>query len=306
MPQMPSITVQLVHIQGPKKGQVDEFSDFPITIGRHSSCHVRFGKELTSISRHHARIESKGNRFRIIDTSTNGTYINGKRIADVYLRDGDVITFSGKGPKASFLTKIGAGSTVADIVPTPSTSGDFLHESNATESSSSIQDPNLTVGADIEIEVLSTHAPLVIQSGQASQSFEILPITIGSDPACDFVIGDPLLSGRQVQIFFSGNNYYIKDLTGKRMVTVNGRPIINQSVLAQGAELSLSDHGPKFRFMGDGQLVEIPTATQDPVEKTMVVSITEPIQNAPSTWQKISKTLFNRLSKKEHGKKQKD
>ncbi len=109
MPQVPNITVQLVHIQGPLKGQIQDFSQFPVYIGRHSSCQVRFDKDLTTISRRHARIDRQGNRFRIVDASTNGTYVNGKRIADVYLRDGDVITFSENGPKASFLTKIEAG-----------------------------------------------------------------------------------------------------------------------------------------------------------------------------------------------------
>ena len=109
MPQVPNIIVQLVHIQGPLKGQIQDFSQFPVHIGRHSSCQVRFDKDLTTISRRHARIDRQGNRFRIVDASTNGTFVNGKRIADVYLRDGDMITFTENGPKASFLTKIEAG-----------------------------------------------------------------------------------------------------------------------------------------------------------------------------------------------------
>jgi pSer/pThr/pTyr-binding forkhead associated (FHA) protein len=116
MPQVPNISVQLIHIQGPLKGQIQDFSQFPVKIGRHSSCQVRFDKDLTTISRRHARIERHGNRFRIIDASTNGTYVNGKRIADVYLRDGDVITFSDNGPKASFLTKIEAAEAPVPVI----------------------------------------------------------------------------------------------------------------------------------------------------------------------------------------------
>jgi pSer/pThr/pTyr-binding forkhead associated (FHA) protein len=117
MPQVPNISVQLIHIQGPLKGQIQDFSQFPVKIGRHSSCQVRFDKDLTTISRRHARIERHGNRFRIIDASTNGTYVNGKRIADVYLRDGDVITFSDNGPKASFLTNIEAAEAPVQSIP---------------------------------------------------------------------------------------------------------------------------------------------------------------------------------------------
>jgi pSer/pThr/pTyr-binding forkhead associated (FHA) protein len=269
MPPMPILTVQLVHIQGPLKGQVSEFSQFPVHIGRHSSCQIRFGKDMATISRQHARIECKGNRFRIIDVSTNGTFINGKRIADVYLRDGDVITFSENGPKASFLTKIGAGSTNSSTIPASrSKPTSSRNASNQTDRSlPPSPDPNLTVGADLEIEVLSANAPLVIQFGQTLQSYNLLPITIGNDPACDFVIADDKLNDRHVQIFFSEKEYYAKDLTGKGIVTINGRPIETQSVLAQGAELSLADQGPIFRFLGEGRLAEIQAVKPDPQEK---------------------------------------
>lgn len=292
MPQMPTITVQLVHIQGPLKGQVSEFSEFPIHIGRHSSCHICFGKEMTNISRQHARIECNGNRFRIIDVSTNGTYINGKRIADVYLRDGDVITFSQKGPKASFLTKIGAGSTSISSAQIDSTT-----PKSTNSSSASAPEPRLTLGADHEIQVFSTDAPLVIQYGQTMQSYNLLPITIGSASECDFVIADKMLSSHHVQIFFSDNNYYAKDLTGKSKVTINGRPVETQSVLARGAELSLSDQGPKFRFIGEGRLAEMQEKAPGLREKIETTSTHQASNEKPSTPKK-RKSLFKSLFKK--------
>ena len=300
MPPMPILTVQLVHIQGPLKGQVSEFSQFPVHIGRHSSCQIRFSKEMATISRQHARIECKGNRFRIIDVSTNGTFINGKRIADVYLRDGDVITFSENGPKASFLTKIGAGSTNSSTIPASrSKPASSRNASNQTDSSlPPAPDPNLTVGADLEIEVLSANAPLVIQFGQTLQSYNLLPITIGSHPACDFVIADNRLDDRHVQIFFSEKEYYAKDLTGKGIVTINGRPIETQSVLAQGAELSLTDQGPKFRFLGEGRLAEMRDTVIEPLEKTETALDLKALEKTPSIRQKISKSLLKNLFKK--------
>ena len=259
MPQTPNITVQLVHILGPLKGKIQDFSQFPVQIGRHSSCQVRFEKDLTTISRRHARIERQGNRFRIIDASTNGTYVNSKRIADVYLRDGDVITFTENGPKASFLTKIETGN--APIPPSPaapSTPPPHPH----------VPEPGHTVGPDMEIPVISANAPLVIQFGPTLLSYNLLPVTIGTDPACDFVIANDALAGRHIQIFFSENDYYAKDLTGSSMVSINGRPIGTQSVLAQGAELSLTHQGPKFRFLGGGRLAEIQDVVSESLDKT--------------------------------------
>jgi pSer/pThr/pTyr-binding forkhead associated (FHA) protein len=124
------------------------------------------------------------------------------------------------------------------------------------------------VGPDLEIPVISTNAPLVIQFGPTLQSFNLLPVTIGTDPTCDFVMAGNALAGRHVQIFFSETDYYAIDLTGRSMVTINGRPIGTQAVLAQGAELSLTDQGPKFRFLGGGRLAEIPDVVSEDLRKT--------------------------------------
>ena len=124
------------------------------------------------------------------------------------------------------------------------------------------------MGPDAEIPIISANAPLVIQFGPTLQSYKLLPVTIGTDPACEFVIASNTLSGRHLQIFFSGNDYYVKDLTGRSLVSINGRPVETQSVLAQGAELSLTDHGPKFRFLGGGRLAEVPDVVSEALDKT--------------------------------------
>ncbi|WP_372683136.1 FHA domain-containing protein [Desulfosarcina sp.] len=286
MPQMPAITIQLVHIQGPLKGQVQDFSQFPVHIGRHSSCQVRFDKDLTTLSRRHARIDRQGNRFRIVDASTNGTYVNGKRIANVYLRDGDVITFTENGPKASFLTKIEVGDVPAPHVrsgqpaqPMPPSPVSASHPQMPAPASAAAPvvvsspappapEPGLTAGPGLEISVISANAPLVIQFGPTLQSYNLLPVTIGTDPTCDFVIDDNALAGRHIQIFFSEKQYYAKDLTESGMVSINGRPVGTQSVMAQGAELSLTHQGPRFRFLGGGRLAQIQDVVSESLEKT--------------------------------------
>jgi pSer/pThr/pTyr-binding forkhead associated (FHA) protein len=144
----------------------------------------------------------------------------------------------------------------------------------------------------LEIPVISTNAPLVIQFGPTLQSYNLLPVTIGTDPACDFVMADNALAGRHLQIFFNENEYYAKDLTGRNMVSINGRPVGTQSVLAQGAELSLTDRGPKFRFLGGGRLAEIQDVVSDPLEKTDADANIMRSDSEPSVPQKKSKSLF--------------
>jgi pSer/pThr/pTyr-binding forkhead associated (FHA) protein len=259
MPRTTTITIQLVHLFGPLKGKIQSFAQFPVLIGRHPSCQVRFDKDLTTISRQHARIEREGNRFRLVDTSTNGTYVNGKRIAGVYLREGDVITFTENGPKTSFLTQNGTDAAAPLPSVTPPAPDAGAKATAAPPSQAPVPpDPEMTIGADLEIPVVGISAPLVVQFGPTLRSFDQLPVTIGTDPACEFVIASETLAARHVQIFFSENDYYAKDLTGRSMVTINDRPVGTRSVLAQGAELSLAPQGPRFRFLGGGRLAEIP------------------------------------------------
>lgn len=106
MKELPVIIVKLVHIQGPLMGQIQEFTGDTITIGRHPSCQVQFPTDITSISRNHAELVRDGNRYKIVDRSTNGTFVNGKRVSEAFLKDGDVIMFTENGPKASYLAEI--------------------------------------------------------------------------------------------------------------------------------------------------------------------------------------------------------
>jgi signal transduction histidine kinase len=63
-----------------------------ITIGRHPTNDINIPVE--SVSRFHARIEKQGDRTALIDQdSSNGTYVNGKRIQTADLEIGQTVTF---------------------------------------------------------------------------------------------------------------------------------------------------------------------------------------------------------------------
>ncbi|MCP4721286.1 MAG: FHA domain-containing protein [Desulfobacteraceae bacterium] len=117
MNQPPSIIVQLVHIHGPMKGEIQEFCRNEIFIGRHPSCDLQFPKDVVAISRKHAHIVREGNRFKLVDSSTNGTFVNGTKIDEAWLKDGDVIFFTEGGPKVSFLTRQGEIAQEVSVPP---------------------------------------------------------------------------------------------------------------------------------------------------------------------------------------------
>ncbi|HSR10811.1 MAG TPA: FHA domain-containing protein, partial [Thermodesulfobacteriota bacterium] len=106
MKRPPVIAVQLIHISGPRKGEIQDFAESPITVGRNPDCHVRFPADLSTVSRKHAEIVREGNLFKLQDHSANGTFINGKPVKEATLRDGDVLEFAKGGPKVSFLTQV--------------------------------------------------------------------------------------------------------------------------------------------------------------------------------------------------------
>jgi hypothetical protein len=64
--------------------------DQPVRIGRLSDCGVQLNDP--NVSRHHAEVRPSGEGFTIADLgSTNGTKVNGARVSERALRDGDEI-----------------------------------------------------------------------------------------------------------------------------------------------------------------------------------------------------------------------
>jgi hypothetical protein len=276
---IPNIVVQLIHIEGPLKGEIQELSDPEIVIGRHPDCQVQFPKEVVTLSRRHARIVREGNRFKLIDQSTNGTFLNGKQVPEAYLKDGDVIMFSEGGPKISFLTQIGDAAAPAQTPPAVprAPAAPVARQPAPVQPPPAIQPPvqpppvaapapPVTPAAAPPGPIAATPSgpaiqtakvPFAIQYGPALKSFQTLPITLGKGAGCDFMVDHPALNDQQVQIFFAQDHYWIKDLTGMGAVQINGMPINGQAALEPDMQIALSPQGPRFRFLGGGRLAEV-------------------------------------------------
>jgi S1-C subfamily serine protease len=96
---------QFTFLSGSRAGQTDVLSQSPITIGRHPQCELRFDadKDL-DVSSRHATVERAGDLWVLRDLgSTNGTYVNGKRLVGEHvLVSRDVIRFGPSGPQVEF------------------------------------------------------------------------------------------------------------------------------------------------------------------------------------------------------------
>ncbi len=88
---MASFTYQFTMRTGPTPGKIFVLSNTEATIGRDTSNPIAIADP--EISRRHARVYFQGGYFVFEDfNSTNGTFINGKRLAGQYvLQPGDVI-----------------------------------------------------------------------------------------------------------------------------------------------------------------------------------------------------------------------
>jgi len=286
--------VQIVHIQGPLKGQIQEFAEANIVIGRHPACQVLFPAELTGISRKHAELIREGNRFKLVDHSTNGTFVNGKRMTETYLKDGDVIMFTEGGPKVSFLAQMAA----SPAAERPAAPVDGV-AAPAAAPPAALPEPFKPAvmpaapaqpAAPAPQSVVKVPAPLFIQFGPTLRSYKELPVVIGRQADCDFVLPHPAIAARHAQIFFSRDQYWVRDLTGGSALTVNGAPIGLEVGLRPNDVIRLASGGPALRFLGEGRLAEY---EEDPEQAAPAVK--PPV--AASAPRKKSKSIFDVFKK---------
>jgi pSer/pThr/pTyr-binding forkhead associated (FHA) protein len=79
-----------IEIQGPQQTLLIPLADGAVHVGRGLAAELRLDE--SSVSRRHAIIVPRPAGARILDDrSANGTFVNGRRVQQADLRDGDVI-----------------------------------------------------------------------------------------------------------------------------------------------------------------------------------------------------------------------
>ncbi len=77
-------------VEGPDKGRRFLLRSFPASLGRELGCTICL--EDPAVSNVHARLSRAEGATRLVDCeSRNGTYLNGRKVADAVLEDGDLI-----------------------------------------------------------------------------------------------------------------------------------------------------------------------------------------------------------------------
>jgi len=96
------VSVEFRVLTGSRAGHRERFTKPVIAIGRHPLCDFQFDPQQDlDVSTRHAEIRAVGDGYVLVDIgSTNGTYVNGVRIArERRLESGDEVAFGEFGPK---------------------------------------------------------------------------------------------------------------------------------------------------------------------------------------------------------------
>lgn len=95
--------VVVTHLTGSHSGERQFCEDEQITIGRSRDSSVRLGINDTRASSRHAQLLEEGGHIVLVDVgSTNGTYLNGKKVERVRLKGGEAVEFGYGGPQLAF------------------------------------------------------------------------------------------------------------------------------------------------------------------------------------------------------------
>ncbi len=96
------MTIELRVLSGTRAGTREQFEKSLVTVGRDTLSDLRFDPQTElDVSTRHAELRSANGVWTIHDQgSTNGTFVNGERVADAHrLSDGDVVSFGANGPR---------------------------------------------------------------------------------------------------------------------------------------------------------------------------------------------------------------
>ncbi|MFI5281170.1 MAG: trypsin-like peptidase domain-containing protein [Gemmatimonadales bacterium] len=113
-------------VSGARSGHRDVFDKAYIGIGRHPLSDLRFDAESDlDASTRHAAIVKTGTTYVLRDLgSTNGTYVNGEKLAgERTLNDGDALRFGVHGPEVSFHVLRDEGEVIMEAVHAPAPAG---------------------------------------------------------------------------------------------------------------------------------------------------------------------------------------
>ena len=187
-----------------------------ITIGRASDNDIVLAD--VRVSRHHARLTREGNHFRLTDLkSSNGTWINGRRIAEEDIAPGTSFAI---GASTLTLSVDGEDTTLSGL--------------------------KIAAGATMSMDLVGDALPLRAQRLQLDRPV----VTLGRDGSCDVVLDSPVVSRLHAQIRKVDADFEVFDLKSTNGTFVNGEPVEIKRRLQPGDEIRIGSFKITFDGLG--------------------------------------------------------
>ena len=168
-------------LSGARTGHEQVLEKSIIVAGRHPMCDLRFDPERDrDVSTRHAEIRAVGDSWMVRDLgSTNGTFVNGERIAtERVLSVRDVLSFGEFGPRVE----------VAALTP---------HIATPTESRSPAQQAPVQQVPAQQMPPQVPASPVAAGAAAPAQGFVVPPLSPPQDPAASYRVRKTQPSGER-------------------------------------------------------------------------------------------------------------
>ena len=238
-----------------------------LTIGRRDDNEVVI--DDPSVSGHHAKIDSLGDQFVLIDLkSKNGSFVNEQLVDSHWLNHGDVITIGGHSLVLNFsedeMRRAKKADDFDDTLVTNSTDHRrMMIRSNPNKSINVVKfwDKNQNRGAVRNIEPQASGprsersepagALTYLAGGSGTVPLIRKITTIGKDPSSDIVVKGLLIDPTTATIRLESDGYYLDYISGFTKPKVNANIVKESTILKNldiieigSARLQFSDQAP--------------------------------------------------------------
>jgi ABC-type multidrug transport system ATPase subunit len=231
------MSYRLIHLTGSLAGRVREVSDHETVLGRDpASAQVVFGPEDRGVSRRHALLVHEKGALLLRDLkSAAGTFLDGERVAEAELRDGDVIELGRGGPRVKVELEE-QGTLIMPAAASPVTAPPSVPPPRAAPP------VPLSPGSKLRLTFLSGSrqgsfldlAGSVIHIGRAAGNTVWTP-------------DDRMVSAQHAKIVRLEDGYVLMDLESTNGTLLNGQRVERAS-LSHGDVVALGAGGPEVRI----------------------------------------------------------
>ena len=186
-------------------------------LGRDEECDLFI--DSSKVSRRHARFSFKNGNWVIQDlNSSNGTFLNGKRVNELIVKQNLKISVGGEGLNAISISFLDKNSKV---------------------------DKNLDATRQVSVADLEHTAPLDTKGRIRLKK----QLRIGRDPQSDWVLDNPNASRVHAEILQNGSNFDLVDLKSTNGTFVNGLKV-SRTTLNPGDEIAIAGIKRTFTYNG--------------------------------------------------------